>query len=219
MAKFYKFKKLTPSILGVEFKKCPAMALMFMRMQEYSEGVKTLRHNILSEGDSLIAYMKKTKKIYYKAGWAGFNIRGDVFLKVIKEYKGSWNEFETTLIKKVQNKWGMKFDKFYAGEFFIIAWTKGDKPTKKHELVHAEYYLNRAYRNQVNAILENANTKKTRKYLEKLGYNFKDKIFGQYILLDEINAYAMTDKPKDVKKLHLSKSVLKQLRKVYKEFL
>jgi hypothetical protein len=220
MAKFYKFKNISHSILGVEFTNSAAMALMFMRLQEYTEGRKALRNKILSEGDTLIHYIEKTKNIYYKDGWLGFNLRGDIILKILKEDTGIiWNSYESRLIARIHKEWAMEIDKFYAGNFFVIAWKKKDKPTKEHELCHAEYYLNPTYRRLVNTCLSKANIKRARKCLEKEGYNFKDPINGIYILYDEINAYAMTDPKKEVKKLHLSKSVLKQLRKVYREFL
>lgn len=220
MAKFYKFKNISHSILGVQFTNAAAMALMFMRLQEYTEGRKALRNNILSEGDTLIHYIEKTKKIYYKDGWLGFNLRGDTILKILKNDNGIiWNKYEQKLIARIHNEWAMKIDKFHSGQFFVLAWMKGDKPTKAHEMCHAEYYLNIHYRTQVTNILENANIKRARKCLEKEGYNFKDPINGIYILYDEINAYAMTDPKKEVKKLHLSKHVLKQLRRVYREFL
>jgi hypothetical protein len=220
MAKFYKFKKISHSILGVEFTNSAAMALMFMRLQEYTEGRKALRNKILSEGDTLITYLEKRKKVYYKDGWLGFNLRGDIILAILKNDNGIiWNKYESKLIARIHHEWAMKIDKFHSGQFFVLAWMKKDKKTKAHEMCHAEFYLNRSYRYKVEWILENANIKRARKCLEKEGYNFKDPTNGMYILYDEINSYAMTDPKKEVKKLHLSKSILKQLRKVYREFL
>ena len=78
---------------------------------------------------------------------------------------------------------------------------------------HAYFYLNTQYRKKVQDVLEQVDTSKAKKLLKKLGYHTTD-----YILYDEINAYAMTDKKQEVKKLGLSDKILKKLKKLSKEY-
>lgn len=220
MSKPYKFKLLSPSILGVEFKKESHMALMFMRIQEYTEGNKAFRGKILSEGDSLIAYLKKRKKIYYKAGWAGFNIKGSTIIQVSRLRKIVWNQYEKALFKKCANEFGAQFDKYLGGQFYIIAYVKGDKATKTHERLHATFYLNREYRDKVWELIDENGKKKAKKYLKRMDYNFPKSHEGEYILVDEINAYAMEEKSEKMRKnLGLSCKTFKGLKKLAKEYM
>ena len=71
-----------PNIFALEFKKAIPMTLMFMRIQEYSEGIKTIRGDLKREGDTIVRYYEKRKSIYYSDGWAGFNIRGDILQEI-----------------------------------------------------------------------------------------------------------------------------------------
>jgi hypothetical protein len=218
MSKPYKFKLISPSILGVEFTKESHMALMFMRLQEYTEGIKAFRGKILSEGDSLIAYLKKRKKIYYRAGWAGFNIKGSTIIQVSRLSKVVWNQYEKALFKKCSAEFGPKFDKYKAGQFYVIAYTKGDKATRKHEKLHATFYLDPYYRDKVWNVIDDNGKKKAKKYLKRMDYNFPDSHEGEYILVDEINAYAMEENSNKMRKnLGLSRKSFKELKKLAKE--
>ncbi len=221
MSKPYKTKLITPSILAFEFKEETHMALMFMRIQEYTEGYKTLRGSILSEGDTLISYLKKRKKVYYKAGWAGFNIKGGT-LNTLRHLPDRqlmiWNKYEKQLFKKIGSYFGATFDKFQEGNYYVIAYTKGDKATKRHELIHGTFYLNAEYRTKVWTVIQCNGVKKAKKYLKRMDYNFP-KNDGDYILIDEINAYAMEEKTEKMRKnLGLSKRTFKRLKELYKEY-
>lgn len=211
----YKFVVLAPDILGVEFRGKHAaqhMALMFMRFQEYTEGLKKFRNSILPEGDMLIHYLKKKKKIYYKDGFLGFNITSHTISEIIaKKAKDTvWNKYEQALIDETLALSLVKKQKTYS----VIAWVKGDKATKKHELCHAHYFTNIEYRKKVDALLFDSeiSLKKAEKYLKKQGYY----VGNPYILMDEINAYVTTDKPSIVKKFGLPKKIVKKL-KIYRK--
>jgi len=193
------------------------MALMFMRLQEYTEGSKAFRGKILSEGDSIIAYLKKRKKIYYKAGWAGFNINGTTILKVSKLKKIIWNSYEKALLKECVNQFGCQFNRYLSGQFYIVAYTKGDKATKKHELLHGSFYLSNEYRTRVWNLINDNGTKKAKKYLKRMDYNIPHTYEGKYILIDEINAYALEEKSNKMRKnLGLSKKTFRKLKKLSK---
>jgi len=216
--KYYKtISSDDPRIVVLEFKKNFPMALMFMRLQEYTEGIKAMRGNILSEGDSLLAYYKKRKEIWYKSGWAGFNLRGDTLSKIYRNV----SEFETTLWNNLEEQlWGIFYKLYHehGQNCYIVSYIKGDKTTLRHELHHAKYYLNREYREAVDKLLSKRKHKKARKYLEKLGYSLSGK-GGKYIFRDEIQAYHSEKHKPTTKALGLTKEEQKKLLKLSKQYL
>lgn len=220
MPKHFKFKELGPSILGVEFTDFHAMALMFMRLQEYTEGLKKHRGVVIGEGDTLINYLKKRSKLYYVDEWAGYNIQGITIQEIWKKYpKTIWNKYESKLFAEIYAQFGAQFDKFHAGQWYVISWMKGDKDTKAHERCHGEFYLNREYRDKIYEVLDKAKIKKALKVLKKMGYYVhltEEK--GKYILYDEINAYSMTDPKHEITDLGMEKKTLKELKKLYKTY-
>jgi hypothetical protein len=215
MSKHYKIIPCNdPRVLVLEFKKTIPMALMFMRLQEYTEGIKPMRDNILTEGDSILAYYKKRKKIWYKAGWAGFNLRGDTLHNIWLNHRAftTWNKLEEELWELTK-----PYRESYGTKFYVISYVKGEKSTLKHEWHHAMYYLNSVYRFQVDKVLNKRKHKKAKKYLTKLGYGLKGDV-GQYIFLDEIQAYhSEHDKP-TTKALGLNKKEIKQLDTLSKRY-
>ena len=216
MTKYYKAriaKKHGINILALEFTKAIPMCLMFMRFQEYSEGIRKVRdHDPMPEGDVMYHYYRKTKKLYHKAGWSGFNLRGDLFNEFInKSAAMPFNILENSLLRLVDKNFRSKGDKF-----FIIAYMKGDKATRKHELMHALYYNNPAYKYHVDKILDRVSTKEAGKYLRKLGYRFSGK-HGDYIFNDEIQAYVLSDTKKIIKQFGLSSKTLKKLQKLKRD--
>lgn len=198
-----------PNILALEFKATIPMTVMFMRFQEFTEGYKTIRSRLMPEGNFLYRYWKKFKNVYYKAGWAGFNIKGSTLDALTGIYGPSkLNELEADLLNIVRDRFPSD------SKYFVIAYTKGDKITRKHEIHHAIFYLNRTYRKKVSAVLESQDLTKATKYLKKLGYYTKD----PYIVLDEIHAYALEDNKKTNKALGLNKKTLKALQKLSKQY-
>lgn len=220
MPKHFKFKELGPSIIGVEFTDYNAMSLMFMRLQEYTEGLKAHRGVIAPEGDTLINYLKKKNKLYYVDEWAGYNIQGNTFQEIWRKYpEVVWNKYELELFQEIYATFGAQFDKFEGGQWYVIAWFKGEKSTKAHEVCHGVFYLNKEYREKVYEVLDEANTKKAYKTIKKMGYYVSlTEESGKYILYDEINAYAMTDEKGWETDLRLNKKTLKRLKKLYKTY-
>ena len=212
MKKYYKSKVIGGNILALEFKDAIPMTMMFMRFQEYGEGIPKIRDkNPVPEGDVLYHYYRKFGTIYYTAGYAGFNIRGDLF----NEWLGKRGDIPfSTLEKQLVDEVDAEFEYQNSNQFFIIAYMKGDKVTKKHELLHALYYLNAEYREKVNAILDKVSTKRAKRYLQTMDYTFGGK-HGDWILYDEIQAYVLSDDPEVFK---LPEKTLDKLKKLKKEY-
>lgn len=213
MKKYYKSTVIDGNILALEFKDAVPMTMMFMRFQEYGEGIPKIRDkNPVPEGDVLYHYYRKFGTIYYTAGYAGFNIRGDLF----NEFTNIYNDpplFSNILESELENLVHQNFSDL-GDQFYIVAYMKGDKVTKKHELLHALYYLNAEYREKVNAILDKVSTKRAKRYLQTMDYTFGGK-HGYWILYDEIQAYVLSDDPEVFR---LPQKTLDKLRKLKKEY-
>jgi hypothetical protein len=211
MKKYYKTKVIGGNILALEFKDAIPMTMMFMRFQEYGEGIPKIRDkDPVPEGDVLYHYYRKFGTIYYTAGYAGFNLRGDLF----NEWRAKrgdipYNTLESEL-EILVNKYFFDME----DDFFVIAYMKGDKVTKKHELLHALYYLNADYRDGVNAALNKVSTKRAKRYLQTMDYTFGGK-HGDWILYDEIQAYVLSDDPEVFR---LPEKTLDKLKKLKKEY-
>jgi hypothetical protein len=211
MKKYFKSKVIGGNILALEFKDAIPMTMMFMRFQEYGEGIPKIRDkDPVPEGDVLYHYYRKFGTIYYTAGYAGFNLRGDLF----NEWRAKrgdipYNTLESEL-EILVNKYFFDME----DDFFVIAYMKGDKVTKKHELLHALYYLNADYRDGVNAALNKVSTKRAKRYLQTMDYTFGGK-HGDWILYDEIQAYVLSDDPEVFR---LPERTLDNLKKLKKEY-
>lgn len=212
MKKYYKSKVIGGNILALEFKDAIPMTMMFMRFQEYGEGIPKIRDkNPVPEGDVLYHYYRKFGTIYYTAGYAGFNIRGDLF----NEWKAKRGNIPfSTLEKQLVDEVDAEFEYQNSDQFYIIAYMKGDKVTKKHELLHALYYLKADYRDGVNAALDKVSTKRAKRYLQTMDYTFGGK-HGDWILYDEIQAYVLSDDPEVFR---LPEKTLDKLKKLKKEY-
>lgn len=76
---------------------------------------------------------------------------------------------------------------------YIVVYKKGDKITKDHELLHAKYYIDEKYKDNVKSIWDNMNKESKKKVinmLKKMGYPEKEEI-----MIDEFQAYYYTEKP------------------------
>lgn len=76
---------------------------------------------------------------------------------------------------------------------YVIAYQKGDIITKKHEMCHATFYLDPAYRQKI----ENMWTSFSETYQKKVHHMLQKMKYPNdpQLLLDEFQAYYFTEKP------------------------
>ena len=119
----------------------------------------------------------------------------------IKEFQTFADKYEG----KISGRYGLNFpfhiiksanpSKFiskilkYEAEYIII-YKKGDIVTKKHEMQHAKYYIDKEYRESVKKLWDSFDIKyksNVISMLKKMGY-------PEHVMLDEFQAYYYTEK-------------------------
>lgn len=96
--------------------------------------------------------------------------------------------FPMTFVKKTDPK----SDLLKYNTDYVIAYKKGDIPTKKHELQHARYYMDTEYKKQVHKLWESfSDSYKTQILLQLKKMKYPD---NMDILIDEFQAYYFTEK-------------------------
>lgn len=77
---------------------------------------------------------------------------------------------------------------------YVIVYKKGDKLTKDHELMHAKYYMDNKYKENIKKMWSNMDNKykeRVKIMLKKMGYPEDN----EDILIDEFQAYFYTENP------------------------
>jgi hypothetical protein len=192
------------------------MALTFFRVQEFYESKnKNLLNKTFSVFDFLQEGMDENGIIDYFYFWSGFNLPGDIFRSWVDFEHGSnyFTPLEYDLL-------GSVLDRVDINEtFYVIAAKKGDKITLKHEMAHAMYYVDPAYKLNMDSItiqfknVHKKQYKKLCKSLSKMGYN-------KNVYDDEIQAYLSTETKKDlIDDFDVDYSIIKQYVLKYRKTL
>lgn len=203
-----KKKEVYPNLYLLTFSSQYLLASTFIRFQEFYESPK-FKNKLVSLEEFMDWYSFKYKNSFtYFDDWGGFNIPGYV-IKEIERYKNRLNEKETHLLKLFhQEIEGTKI-------FYVIGvWKKYEykKMTKEHEIAHGMFTLNGKYRNEVIAEIRKYNIKKFKKKLKKMRYD-------ESVLIDEINAYMISDPREIISKRYAKKlkPLRERLKKLFKE--
>lgn len=173
---------ISPKIYHLIFDTTFNLCNVLVRFQEYHECPKFKGKNFKRK--QFFDWFKKTYDTNYTDAWDGFNFPSKVFdAEMFMSYK-HMSKDEKTLVNM--------FKSLNLNNFYIIGSsmeTSQSKNTKKHELSHALYYIDKEYKTGVNKIVKSIDSKlfNLMKFnLFRLGY-CKDVIF------DEIGAYLLTD--------------------------
>lgn len=172
-----KVEELTDKIVHVEYPTEYLLSSTFMRFQEYYESPK-FKRKIFDIETFMDWYAEERGKFSYFTDWGGFNIPSFV-LKPF--YDGKFDP----LTKKE-----LRFLDIFEGrkrKFYIIGTYKDGEPAVlKHELCHAMFSTNPAYRKEVLGVLKDAPLKKLKSFLASDCYD-------KSVMLDEANAYITAD--------------------------
>ena len=118
----------------------------FFRLQEFYESpIKQIRNKYFTYEDAITYYAydnKENPEFTYFKDWAGFNVPGNIV-----------GDFEDLFCKDLTNKeieLLTESGTHEAEDYYIIGVIEGEENTMKHEIAHGFYYLNKAYKKEMN---------------------------------------------------------------------
>jgi hypothetical protein len=211
----YKLEKISNRIYHCIINNRYDLAMTFCRVQEFYESpFKEIRGKNFELLDFMRLYAKKNKEVYfgYPADWSGFNIPGSMIQKCYYEkntidmnyYDGVIMDIHDTIMDELDEK---------DPKYYLIGSEGNNKITKRHEVAHALYHLNKDYKNKVDKIIKRITPnlyKNIEEYLLHIGYTKK-------VIVDEINAYFSTDDSSIWESLKPNKKEKNLLNEVQKE--
>lgn len=188
-----KFKVSQLSEKGLWLVSCPSpidLGMLFWRAQEYYESSNP---EIYKSSFTLLDYINwycKTAgegSFTYYDDFEGYNLPGDVCLKVMQVPFPDWNRYDSLFCQVVSNV----IINQGSAKFYLIGAKDGDIAVMEHEVAHGLYALVPNYRKKMDYLtnsLPDVAFDKIDKHLTKEGYNSE-------VLLDEIQAYMATGLP------------------------
>ncbi len=183
------------------------LAMTFVRMQEYYEsGSKQFCGKIFTLDAYKEWYASQHGAWTYAEDWGGFNVPGDAVRTVYRSFPDHSKE-EKLLFRKLE-----KLGLFKQERFCLIGTRENDTVTLRHELRHALYAIDDAYRRDIDAVLKRFPTHSFSRFLKKMGY-------GKHVIWDEKQAYALTGWPSRLLVTKKLRRLKKALRKVEKKYL
>lgn len=195
---------ITPQILHVDTGTMYEIGSLFIRMQEFYECPDERfrgKYFTLDEYTDWYAGRHPQGKFSYFEDWVGFNIPGSSLIKfwnVFTEKEGILRPKEAELFTHIKD-----FVFNDDPNFYVIGTFDADERTIAHETRHANYYLDREYRQTCDDIFkelpESVKDAVTLRLLE-MGYS-------DTVIPDETQAYFGTESPASLKVLfNLSES-------------
>lgn len=206
----YKITELFPKVFVCIVPNDYIRAMLFLRIQEFYESKnRKFRGKKFSFWDYKEWYSSLKKGNFsYTSDWGGFNVPLDVALKCKKISK-----VETPYDVEM-NKILSKISKGKAKKSYLIGVKSTKSTTFKHEVAHALYYTNLAYKNSMDEITRSIKSKEfksLRQKLLELGY-------CKEVIMDEIQAYLSTEERNVLTNyINKEKNLLNKYRNNFKE--
>ena len=214
----FSLTKIKPRVYHLEFKSHYDLCMAFLRYQESYEASED-RFRI--SNFTIVEYMKwytenssrgKSKTFRYMDDWAGFNIPLNVIKNVHDRGLTDPNMYDSLMF-------GIHGMITSCGEYnsYLIGSQIGELKTMKHELVHAEYFTNVAYRTKVLTELNSLD----QTFHEELSTVLKQLDYCVDVLDDEINAFLVagdTNYFGNFTKRQSFRTLKKQLISLYEEY-
>lgn len=188
----YNLFMISPGIFAVVAEAGYELGMLFMRVQEYYE---SQFHQYRGKNFEILEYMNYYRKqngseltCTYTEDWGGYNVPSESFEACIRG-----------LDKVTQTQYDFEMeDILHAirgeqpfGKFYLIGVNSIDSQTYDHEIAHALYYTNDAYRKEMlELVTEEALGKKL---LDKMSETLISRGYTGAVVLDEIQAYLSVD--------------------------
>ncbi|KKM60287.1 hypothetical protein LCGC14_1543320 [marine sediment metagenome] len=184
--------EITDGVFHIQTESQYEIASAFMRVQEFYESpFKEIRGHFFTHEQYMDVYAYGSDRsgsdeitFSYFEDWVGFNIPGNAFNKWVKLFsKYELWEKEENLINLVYDNLKKKTDNFY------VIGTYSTASVIDHELSHAWYYLDPAYKRTMLSLLRKLPKrikKQCAQHLKKEGYTSR-------VYNDEIIAYLSTN--------------------------
>jgi hypothetical protein len=132
----------------LKYKTVPDVARSFFRVTEYYDGKHYGGSNrSVSLVDFLDNWMDRAGRVDYFKFWDGFNIPDHAF-KSWKRSAGALSSAEQVMVDAV-NRASKGLNKYC-----VIGVGGNDSATLKHEMFHARYYLDSAFKSQADALIQ-----------------------------------------------------------------
>jgi hypothetical protein len=211
----YKLTQVSEKIFALEIPNNWDRAMVFLRAQEFYESASPqFKNKNFDVWDYLRWYAVErnisTGAFDYPLDWAAYNIPIKTVVKSLDIFTGTltpYDIFMDEILHEIFNKYGVtEYDTYLVGVKDL-----SDK-NLKHELSHALWYTEPAFKKEANSLLKTVPTdllKEGKATLTKMGYH-------KEVLVDEFVAYTSTG---DMKRLIKSSESYKTLEKPFKSLL
>lgn len=188
------------------------LAMTFLRIEEFYESPNP---NFQGKVFTLEAYMdwyvreySKDKKPYgaftYPADWAAFNVPGSAVLAVYGSFLNH-SEKEQWLFRELMKQGALTEKRFY-----LIGNRRGADAYFQHEYRHALFALNADYRKEMTEIIGRYKISKLRAWILAN--------YAPTVLVDEIQAYALTGWPGECRANPEMRALKKELKIVEQRY-
>jgi hypothetical protein len=165
--------KVAAGIYLLRFKTQYELTATFLRVQEHYESPR-FHGRIFSLEQYMDWYAAEKGNFTYYQDWAGFNVPSTAFQPF---YDGKFDPLSEKE-KRLLRLFGNLRKKFYV----IGIYDSGAKHSLTHELAHALYFTDAAYREAVRKEIRAYNTSALAKQIAKAGY-------ANHVIPDEMQAY------------------------------
>jgi hypothetical protein len=166
--------KLADGILLLRFATQYELAATFLRVQEHYESSR-FSGRIFSLEQFMDWYAARFGRFTYYEDWSGFNVPSTALQPF---YEGKFDpllEKEKRLLRLFRRE---------RASFYVIGVAKKSKQEFLHELAHALFFTDAAYRQAVRAAIRGYDTSALKRQLSRLGY-------ARHVLVDEVHAYLL----------------------------
>lgn len=182
------------------------LAMTFLRIEEFYECPNP---DFQGKVFSLEAYMDWYVQEYskdkepegaftYPSDWSAFNVPGSAVLAVYTKF-GNHSEKEQRLFREL-----MKQGAFVEKQFYVIGNKCGARTFFEHEYRHALFTLNPDYRKEMTEVIERYKIAKLRAWILAN--------YAPTVLVDEIQAYALTGWPSECRANSEMRALKKELK-------